>query len=255
VAAGTEDPVEGFAADMAAVAHTFVPALTDSLEIDGDDGHHLARVRRLAVGEALTAADGSGRWRAYEIDAVGRGSVSLVATDSIRHEPGLVPALHVVFALTKGEKPETVVRQLTELGVDSITPVIGERSVVRVRGERGAALTDRLRRVAREAACQSRRARITTVEDVTKLGEVVDAPGLVVAERCLGGPERPDRPVQESREGWRLVVGPEGGFAPAEDAALAGAPRVAVGPYVLRAETAAVAAAAVLTARRRSATP
>ncbi len=57
--------------------HTFVADLGDDVQVDGDDGHHLARVRRLESGEHVTAADGTGAWREYVVDDVGRGSVAL----------------------------------------------------------------------------------------------------------------------------------------------------------------------------------
>ncbi len=244
------------AAEAGAAAHTFTDVLADRVSIDGDDGHHLARVRRIEVGEALTLADGQGTWRPYAVDAVGRGEVQVVATGGPRTEPRFVPRLCVAFALTKGQKPETVVRQLSELGVDEITPVLTARSVVRVRGDRARELVVRLGRVAREAACQARRARIASIGAPCGLAEALAAAGdgLVVAERAetTGGAD--DAPAP-GPDGWTLLVGPEGGFDPSEAEGLAEAPRVAVGPFVLRAETAAVAAAAVLTARRRAATP
>jgi 16S rRNA (uracil1498-N3)-methyltransferase len=247
-----------YAGDTRAVAHPFVAALSDDVHVVDDDGHHLARVRRLEPGEHVTAADGTGAWRAYVVEDVGRGSVTLRAVAPPAREPVLVPRLRVAFALTKGEKPETVVRQLTELGVDAVAPVLAARSVVKARGDRATALVERLRRVAREAACQSRRARITDVEDVRPLGDLLhdgafEGGGVVVAER--DGPSDDGLPGPTVPEAdWTLVVGPEGGFGPDEAAALAGVARIGVGPYVLRAETAAVAAAAVLTARRRPAT-
>ena len=246
-----------YAGDTTAVAHTFVADLGDDVHVDGDDGHHLARVRRLEPGEHVTAADGTGAWREYVVDDVGRGSVDLRAVAPAGREPVLVPKLRVAFALTKGEKPETVVRQLTELGVDVVAPVLAARSVVKLRGDRATALVERLRRVAREAACQSRRARITDVEDVRPLGDLLadgdPGGGLVVAERGGDPPTAPEASTAPEA-GWTLVVGPEGGFAPDEATALARAARIEVGPHVLRAETAAVAAAALLTARRRPAT-
>jgi 16S rRNA (uracil1498-N3)-methyltransferase len=252
-------PKIGFAADSSAVAHTFVDQLADRVEVGGVDGHHLGRVRRLEVGEIVTAADGTGRWRPYAVDAVDRGTVALRATDDARQEPQLVPRLCVAFALTKGQKPETVVRQLTELGVDAVIPVVAERSVVRMRGDRADELAARLARVAREAACQSRRARVTVVETPCPLVDVVSSVGarLIVAERAGPGHAAPGPPLDAGAPpgGWTLLVGPEGGFSPAEQARLAGVPRLAVGAHVLRAETAAVAVASLLTARRHRATP
>src|SRR5439155_3728135 len=62
-----------------AAAHTFVAALDDTLVIAGADGHHLQRVRRLRIGEHVTAADGAGNWRRYEIDAIEPGRLRLSA--------------------------------------------------------------------------------------------------------------------------------------------------------------------------------
>jgi 16S rRNA (uracil1498-N3)-methyltransferase len=251
-----------FAAAFPAAAHVLVDTspdvgLPDALRVDGSDGHHLVRVRRLHVGEAVTAADGRGRWRPYLVSSTDNRALTLTATGPARNEPVPAPRLAVAFALTKGVKPETVVRQLTELGVDEILPVVAARSIVRPRAERAGATTERLERVAREAVMQSRRARLPRIAAVGPLAELAGHPGLVIAER---GDLPSTDPTDPGAGGWLLVVGPEGGLAPEDLRLLEGAaregdpavplPRLAVGPHVLRAETAAVAAAAVLSARR-----
>ncbi len=241
-----------FAAAHAAVAHVLVDghaaALPDAVRVEGPDGHHLARVRRLRVGEELTVADGAGRWRAYRVGSVDGRALDLEAVDAVQEEPVPRPSLAVAFALTKGLKPETVVRQLTELGVDEILPVIAHRSVARPKGERVGAVDERLIRVAREAAMQSRRARLPRIAALGALEEVVGRSGLVLAER--GGSDAVGL-GNAGVGGWTVLVGPEGGFAP-EDLALLPerVPTLGVGPHVLRAETAAVAAASLLTAHR-----
>lgn len=236
-----------YAADAGAVAHVIVDALVSDLRVGGDDGHHLARARRLRAGEIVTAADGRGSWRPYAVTSVRGPDLTLSACGEDRREPELVPGLVVAFALTKGVKPEVVVRQLTELGVDALLPVVAERSVVRPVAAREVASGDRLRRVAREAAMQCRRSRLPEIAAPESLAVLVGRPGLVVAER--GDPTGP-LPGPPGGEGWTVLVGPEGGFSPAEAEALRSAPRLAVGPHVLRAETAAVAVAALLTVRR-----
>ena len=108
---------------------------------------------------------------------------------------------------------------------------------------------ERLRRVARESALQSRRARLLAVDAPVPLTSLAGHPGLVVADRH----GTPAGALPEPGDGgWLLVVGPEGGLDPAELATLRDPPRLAVGPHVLRAETAAVAGAAALTGRRVS---
>ena len=237
-------------ADEDAVAHLLVGALDDELVVGGADGHHLQRVRRLHQGAPVTAADGAGTWRAYRVRDAGAGRLVLRAEGSVRREPRLVPRLIVACAMTKGERPEAVVRQASELGVDAVQPVLTARSVVRWDAARRDAALERLGRVAREAAQQCRRARLLTIEQFVPLASLAGRPGLVVADR-RGGPATtlPD----PGPAGWTVVVGPEGGLAAEEVAALGDPPRLAVGPYVLRAETAAVAVVGALAGARRAA--
>ena len=250
----------GWPADVPAAAHLFVPsaaALADALDVAGEDGHHLARVLRLRVGETVTVADGEGGWRPYRVGGVdgaggGRAATAVVrleATAAPDREPEPALRLAVAFALTKGEKPELVVQKLTELGVDRILPVVAERSVSRPQADRARAAVERWRRIAREAARQCRRATLPVVEPIAPLAALAGHPGLVVAER--GGSRAPalgDPPGGEIL----VVVGPEGGLAEHEVESLAPWARLDLGPHVLRAETAAIAAAAVLAARAGS---
>lgn len=236
----------GFAARYPAVAHAFVAALDEDVLLDDEAGHHLSRVRRVRAGDVITAADGHGRWRPYAITRVEPGAVELQARDAPVDEPHLEPGLVVAFALTKGAKPDLVVQKLTELGVDGVIVLAARRSVPRWDDERAGAAVARLRRIAREAAVQSRRARVPAVDGVQPVPELRIRPGLVVADP--GGDEAWAVPAPPGGE-WVLVVGPEGGFDPDEAGALEG-PRLRLAPHVLRAETAAIAGAAVLTTRR-----
>jgi len=237
-----------FCADANAAAHTFVDVLDDEVEIGGDDGHHLARVRRLREGEPVTAADGAGAWRPYVVAATGRRDLRLQASGPVAVEPELAPRLTIAFAVTKGVKPELVVQKVTELGADEIVPVRTRRSVARWEGTSGGTATQRLRRVAREAAAQCHRARLPVVGAPVDLAALAGRPGLVVAER--NGDLVADLADPPGRE-WVLVTGPEGGFEPGEREVLGDPVRLALGPHVLRAETAAVAGAAALAGRRR----
>jgi 16S rRNA (uracil1498-N3)-methyltransferase len=246
-------PPTAFAASAGAAAHVFVEALDDAVFVTGEDGHHLQRVRRLREGERVTAADGTGTWRAYVIARTAQGSLALAADGEVHREPALAPSLAVAFALSKGPKPETVVGGLTELGVDLILPFRSARSVVRWEGDRVPTATARLRRVAREAAMQSRRARLPEIAEPVDVATLALHSGVV-----LGDPEgvQIDEIVAPAEGEWLAVIGPEGGLDAAEREQLTGgdgATRVAIGPHVLRTETAAVALAAALTARRRAA--
>lgn len=201
--------------------------------LDDVDRHHLARVLRLRAGDELTVADGGGRWRAC------RFGPELEPDGEIEVEPRPEPAITVAFAPVKGERPEWVVQKLTELGVDRIVPFSATRSVVRWDGERGDRQAERLRRVAREAAMQCHRARLPEVAALASFAEVAALPGAALADRG-GAPPSLDRPT--------VLVGPEGGWTDEERATGPGA--VGLGHLVLRAETAAVAAGALLAAIR-----
>ena len=237
---------ERYAAAERAVAHVFVAALDPSVTVDGPDGHHLQRVRRLRSGEVVTAADGAGQWRRYVIAAVDPGRLRLEAETEIAVDPEPSPAVSVAVALTKGTKIELVVAQLTELGVTRIEPVRARRSVVRWEGKRAEAAALRLTTVAREAAMQCRRARIPTVAPVGDLSGLAGRGGIVVAARD----GVPADAVPMPPDGlWTVVVGPEGGFEPGEAEALDPIATIALSRYVLRASTAPVVAAALLVSR------
>jgi 16S rRNA (uracil1498-N3)-methyltransferase len=211
------------------VADVATPAL------DENDRLHLERVLRVRVGERVSVADGRGGWRecAYGKDG------TLVAIADPEQRPRQTPPITVAFALTKGEKPELVVQKLTEVGVDRIVPFVAGRSIVRWDAERADHNLQRLRRVAREAAMQSRRAYIAEVSEISDFDTVASMPGAALAE-AGGTPPTLDRPV--------VLVGPEGGWTDDERSKVT--PRVELGPNVLRAETAAIVAGALLVALR-----
>jgi 16S rRNA (uracil1498-N3)-methyltransferase len=240
----------GFAADVAATALVFVPSVEPAEHLlDGDDGHHLQRVRRVQPGERLVVADGEGAWAAATVVDAADGRLRVERDGPVTAEPVLVPRLAVAFAPAKGDHASDVVHALVELGVDRVVPIETRRSVVRWRGDRGRRAVERLRRVAREAATVAHRARIPAVEDPVALDELAGHPALVLADRA-GVPAR-DLGAPAGGE-WLVVTGPEGGLDPAETAALGPVLRLAIGAHVLRARTAPIAVAAALAGDRRA---
>src|SRR5215218_5814849 len=175
------EPPASFPARVAATAHVFADRLDDRITLGGDDGHHLQRARRVRPGEHVTVADGYGRWRAYAVVVADAGVVELDAITLVTHEPALVPGLTIACSLTKGHKPELAVQKLTELGVDRIVLVEAARSVVHWGDAKVASAFARLERVAREAAMQSRRARVPVLEGPVAPAELAHFAGLVVA--------------------------------------------------------------------------
>jgi 16S rRNA (uracil1498-N3)-methyltransferase len=219
---------------VTARAHAFVADL-DVPALDDGDEHHLGRVLRLAPGSDVTAGDGAGRWRACRLT----GGPVLEIAGAIVGEPRPEPPITVAFALVKGERPELVVQKLTELGVDRIVPFVAGRSVMRWEPGRADRRVERWRTIARQAAMQCRRTWLPEVAPVAGFDAVAALPGAALAE-AAGAPPTLDRPV--------VLIGPEGGWTPEEREA--GLPTVALGAHVLRAETAAITAGAILTAQR-----
>ena len=215
------------------MTHVFVPDL-DALELDEVDAHHLARSLRLRPGEAVTASDGAGAWRLCRF----AGS-ALEPDGPVQQEARPQPEVTVGFALAKGDRPEWIVQKLTEVGGDHIRPMITARTVVRWDEERATRNLARLTRVAREAAMQSRRVWLPVVAPPAPFGEVAQAAALVspVALAQFGGrPPNLDYPC--------VLIGPEGGWS--QEELESGLPPVALGTTVLRVETAAMVAGALL---------
>jgi 16S rRNA (uracil1498-N3)-methyltransferase len=214
--------------------HLFYVDDLDHPELDDPDHHHASRVLRLGDGEVITVADGRGTWRRARWVA-GRIAVDGEPVD----EPAPVVELCVAFALVKGDKPELVVQKLTELGIDRIVPFSAARSVVRWDADRAARAHQRMAATAREAGMQSRRARLPRVDPPATFDQVAALAGAVRADR--GG-----RPV--TADDRIVLVGPEGGWAAEEVAAVGDAVSLADG--VLRADTAAIAAGVALSGFR-----
>jgi 16S rRNA (uracil1498-N3)-methyltransferase len=202
----------------------------DHPELEDGDRHHLRKALRLHPGDPLIVADGAGAWRTARFgdEVVPDGDVVVV--------PRPTPTLTVGLAPTKGDRPEWAVQKLTELSVDRIVVLRTERSVVHWEGDRADHHLERLRRIAREAAMQSRQVWLPEIAGVDALS---DHPGAALADPGGRPPAVGDTAI---------LCGPEGGWSDAERGS--GRSRVTLGPAVLRAETAAVTAGALLVALR-----
>ncbi len=206
------------------------PALRD------EDRHHLTRSLRLRPGDTFTVSDGEGSWRVCRLGSGTQGAAE--PNGEVVYVEAPRPKLTVGFALIKGGRAELVVQKLTELGVDAIVPFTAEHSVVRWDADRATRHIERLRRVAREAAMQSRQVRIPEVGEVAEFADLAAGPGAVRAD-ITGNPPSLDHPT--------VLIGPEGGWSDAERRQL---PAIRISSSVLRSETAAITAAALLTALR-----
>lgn len=218
-------------------AHVFVDDL-DQPELTEDDDRHLRRSLRLRDGTVLTVGDGAGSWREARL-GTGVEPVGPIVRVS---EP--TPTVTIGLPAIKGDRTEWAVQKLTEVGVDRIVVLDAQRSVVRWTGARGQRHLDRLRRVAREAAMQSRRVRIPTIVGVVSLSELVAAEHPASVGLAQRGGTSANGTVST------IVVGPEGGWTESELNATS--LHVNLSDNVLRVETAALVAAVSLTQLRAS---
>jgi 16S rRNA (uracil1498-N3)-methyltransferase len=242
----------------------------DAVLLSGAEGRHAATVRRLRPGERADLIDGTGLVAECVVAASRPGELELTVLR--RHtEPPPEPRICVVQAIVKGDRGEQAVETMTEVGVDTIVPWAAERCVAswgkagggssgppgRPGGQpapgRGQRALERWRSTAREAAKQSRRARVPEVTPPATGAEVAERIGQAACAVILdpgAGLRIGALPLPERGE-VVIIVGPEGGLSQAElDAfAAAGAVAARLGPTVLRSATAAAAAAAVLLSR------
>ncbi|AHM08116.1 Ribosomal RNA small subunit methyltransferase E [Mycobacterium tuberculosis variant bovis BCG str. ATCC 35743] len=227
--------------------------------VDGDEGFHAATVRRIRPGEQLVLGDGVGRLARCVVEQAGRGGLRarVLRRWSV---PPVRPPVTVVQALPKSERSELAIELATEAGADAFLAWQAARCVANWDGARVDKGLRRWRAVVRSAARQSRRARIPPVDGVLSTPMLVQrvreevAAGAAVLVLHEEATERIVDIAAAQAGSLMLVVGPEGGIAPDELAALtdAGAVAVRLGPTVLRTSTAAavaLGAVGVLTSR------
>ncbi len=228
-------------------------AVGELATVDGDEGFHAANVRRIRVGEELDLGDGAGAMAHCVIEEVGKGRLSARVLSRWTVEPPS-PPVTVVQALPKSDRSELAVELATEAGADAFVAWQAARCVARWDGGRADKGLRRWRAVARSAARQSRRPHIPTVTGVLSTDALVtEVRGAVAAgTTVLALHESATAPVTElalaQSDSLMLLVGPEGGIADDEIAALsdAGAMPVRLGPTVLRTSTAAAVALGAL---------
>jgi len=220
-------------------------------EIEGDDAHHLTRVLRVEAGQMFEITDNSRVWLA-EVDVARKNLVRFAVVHEIDRGPEL-PDTVLYMALIKFERFEWAVEKATELGVTRIVPVEASRSE---RGLEGGAKkrVERWRKLAREASEQSRRLRAPDVSDAIRFRDLVSVGSgvRVWLDEQAGAPPLADVLSAAGKEEIGLAIGPEGGWADPEreQFAAAGWKGSSLGPLVLRAETAACAALAVVVQAR-----
>lgn len=205
-----------------------------------DQSRYLTQVMRLKAGDDLLVFNGrDGEWRCTVAEVLKKG-VILRAEEQVRPQ-AYGPDLELIVAVVKKARVETIVEKAAELGAKRVRLVLTHRTNAdRIR-------LDRLDAIAEEAAEQTGRLDVPAVDDPIRLDALLD--GWEDGRRLMFCDETGGAPavaaLRDAGEGWSILIGPEGGFSPEEGERLRALPfttAVSLGPRILRADTAAIAA-------------
>ena len=203
-----------------------------------------AQVRRAQPGDVLCLFDGLGADWPAEVLSMGRSEVTVLVGEPVAVANELACAVTLALGMPANDRMDALVEKATELGVAALQPLLCERSVLRLDGERAARKQAHWQAVALAACEQSGRARVPVVAPVFGLAQWL-ATARMDGQRLLLSPQPGARPLHQVTLGPALCAlsGPEGGLSPAEEVAAlaAGFTAVGLGPRVLRADTAPLA--------------
>lgn len=209
------------------------------------EAHYMGRVLRLRPGDALVVFDGHGRERRAAIERLERKRAEIVLGDALEPLAEPATAVTLIQALVKSDAMDTIVQKATELGVSAIHAVKTDFSVIKLDAERARRRVEHWKRVARSACEQSGRHRPPAIHAPARLADLL--PTLPAADRRIAF--HPGTAPLDSGDATRgahvcVLLGPEGGFSEADLGAIsaAGFARFRLGPRILRADTAAIAA-------------
>lgn len=231
--------------------------LRERLTVTGGDAYHLGRVMRARPGDHIVVADDAGRVGEYRLTGFTDSSVAMELVRRIEERTESPLELILAQCLPKGDKLELIIQKATELGADVIVPLTSDNCVVKYDGRKAQAKQERWQKTASEAGKQCGRGRLPRVLPIRPLAEWLRSAaqgdyGDMLMCMCYENEEQQGIKefLQRHREAARVavVIGPEGGFSLAE-AALAkelGVAAVSLGTRILRAETAAISAAAIV---------
>ena len=256
--------------------------LAEKLAIGGSDGFHLSRVMRAKLGDHIVVADDIGQVGEYEITGFGTGSamgsgqgrqgaeaqagtpeggvVELSLVELLDESTESPVELVLAQCLPKGDKLELIVQKATELGVNRLVPLVSENCVVKYDAKKAKARQERWQKIANEAGKQCGRTILPVVEPVQSLKEWLPRVAAGARENakkiclCMCYENEQQQGIKEFLHAHRnfstfvFIIGPEGGFSLAEAdlAGELGIASVSLGTRILRAETAAIAAAAII---------
>jgi 16S rRNA (uracil1498-N3)-methyltransferase len=209
------------------------------------------QVLRLQPGDVLTLFDGRGGEYDARVEHMGRQDVRVQIGEHHATEREAAIAVHLVTGMPANERMDWLVEKATEIGVQRLTPIMTERSVLRLQGERADKKLAHWQSIVVASSEQCGRNRLMSVDPVCTLPQWLrELPSQAVSVRAVLSLSSSAHPLgqayaqQPLGTPWLLVSGPEGGLSPAEESLLRdiGCLPVSLGSRVLRAETAAIAA-------------
>jgi 16S rRNA (uracil1498-N3)-methyltransferase len=213
------------------------------------------QVLRMQPGHTLTLFNGQGGQFSAEVQHMGRSDVRVVVGEHRNAECESAVQVHLAVGMPANERMDWLVEKATELGVHRITPLMTERSVIRLTGERAEKKQAHWQAVAASASEQCGRNRVPLIDAPERLDAwLAKQIAQADAVQCVLSLHASTQPLTAMRanavqKSWVLLNGPEGGLTDAEDAAARakGFVALSLGERVLRAETAALGALALLT--------
>jgi 16S rRNA (uracil1498-N3)-methyltransferase len=217
----------------------------ETIELDDDSAHYVRTVLRLKKGSAIIVFNNQGGEFAGAILEASRKRVVIDINEWIARDVESNLQVNFGLAISKGSRMDFAIQKSVELGVNDITPLVTERSVVRLTDDSKQQKIRHWQKIAQHAAEQSGRTLVPAVNDVLKLADWI---GNQVGLRIFLDPRAQKKltELQPEQEQMTLLAGPEGGFSESErdTAKESGFIPVQLGSRILRSETAALAALA-----------
>lgn len=218
-----------------------------------DESHHLSRVLRLDVGTQVELLDGLGAIYSGVVKEVGK-QVQVEIRNVLDHDDGLGKEIRLFQGVLKGDKMDSVIQRCTELGITRISPFWSSRCQGKLTKVQQQKKYDRWSRVIVSACKQCKRSKKPTLDSICMIDNVCLSNEQIDPSLCLffweseNKKSLSDIEALNSYKSISLVLGPEGGFSSEEAALMTDmcCTTVGLGPRILRAETASLAAVAVV---------
>ncbi len=213
------------------------------VQLEETASHHLSKVLRMQAGRELILFNGTGGEFAAIIQEVSKKYVTVVVAEHIADNRESPLQLELAIGISRGERFEWVLQKATELGVTKITPLITERTEVKVGGERQEKLVDRWQQIVISACEQCQRNLLPELSAPVQISEWLTTVNSDL-RFVLHHRDSKTLPAEQKPQSVTLLIGPEGGLSESEieQAQAKKFSALTLGPRVLRTETAPVAA-------------